>query len=42
MVDLADSQNKTAAPPEPDAAERRPLPRWAITLASVVGMLVLW
>ena len=39
MVDIADSQNKTA---EPDAAERRPLPRWAITLASVVGMLVLW
>ena len=42
MVDLADSQNKTAAPPEPDAAERRPLPRWAITFASVTGLLVLW
>ena len=42
MVDLADSQNKTAAPPEPDAAERRPLPRWVITFASVTGLLVLW
>ena len=42
MVDLADIQNKTAAPPEPDAAERRLLPRWSITLVSVVGLLVLW
>jgi NitT/TauT family transport system permease protein len=42
MVDIAQKQSKTAATPEPDAAERRPLPRWAITLASVVGMLVLW
>src|SRR5450759_3277177 len=42
MVDIAQKQNKTAATPEPDAAERRPMPRWAITLASVVCMLVLW
>jgi ABC-type nitrate/sulfonate/bicarbonate transport system permease component len=43
MVDIADNQNKTAAArPEADAAERRPMPRWAITLASVVCMLVLW
>jgi NitT/TauT family transport system permease protein len=42
MVDIADTQNKTAAAPEADAADRRPLPRWAITCASVVGMLVLW
>src|ERR1017187_10475458 len=42
MVDLADIENKTAAPAGADAGERRPLPRWAITLASVVGMLVLW
>ena len=43
MVDIADTQNKTAAaPPDADASERRPLPRWAITLASVVGMLMLW
>jgi ABC-type nitrate/sulfonate/bicarbonate transport system, permease component len=43
MVDIADNQNKTAAArPEADAAERRPMPRWAITLTSVVCMLVLW
>ena len=42
MVDIADTQNKTAAAPESDAAERRPLPRWAITFASVVCLLVLW
>src|SRR5271167_3992432 len=41
MVDIADSQ-KTAPPPQPDAVERRPWPRWAITFASVAGMLVLW
>jgi NitT/TauT family transport system permease protein len=41
MVDIADRQ-KTEAPPQPDAVERRPVPRWAITLASVAGMLVLW
>jgi NitT/TauT family transport system permease protein len=39
MVDIADTQDKSA---EPDAAERRPLPRWTITLMSVAGMLVLW
>ena len=33
--------NKTAAR-RAGPAERRPLPRWAITLASVVGLLVLW
>src|ERR1019366_5510501 len=42
MVDIANIENKTAAPAGDDAGERRPLPRWAITLASVVGMLVLW
>ena len=41
MADIADTQ-KTAAPPQPDVVERRPWPRWAITLASVAGMLVLW
>src|SRR5664280_2857257 len=40
MVDIADKQSETAAPP--DAAERRPLPRWAITLASVAGLLIFW
>src|SRR6202142_4184660 len=39
MADIA-TENKTTDAPDP--AERRPLPRWAITLASVVGMLVLW
>ena len=42
MTDVAQKQSKTVAPPQPDAAERRPLPRWAITLASVTGLLVLW
>jgi len=43
MVDIADTENKTAAAaPESDAAERRPLPRWAITLASIVCVLILW
>ena len=39
MVDIADAQDKSA---EPEAAERRPLPRWTITLMSVAGMLMLW
>src|ERR1022692_4096413 len=42
MVDIANIENKTAAPAGADAGERRPLPRWAITLASVVCVLVLW
>jgi NitT/TauT family transport system permease protein len=42
MADIADTQNKTAAAPQPEAAERRPLPRWAITCTSVVCMLLLW
>jgi len=39
MVDIADTHDKSA---EPDVVERRPLPRWAITLASVCCMLALW
>ncbi len=42
MTDIAQKQSKTVAPPEPDAAERHPLPRWTITLASVAGLLALW
>ena len=42
MTDVAHKQSKTVAPPQPDTAERRPWPRWAITLASVTGLLVLW
>jgi NitT/TauT family transport system permease protein len=42
MTDMAQKQSKTVAPPEPDAGERHPLPRWTITLASVASMLALW
>src|SRR5665811_1237502 len=42
MVDIANIENKTVAPPAADAAERRQLPRWAITFASIVCMLILW
>jgi NitT/TauT family transport system permease protein len=43
MADIADTRNKTAtAPPEAEPAERRPWPRWAITLTSIVCVLVLW
>jgi NitT/TauT family transport system permease protein len=41
MVDLADN-NKTADAPALDANERRPLPRWVITLISTACMLILW
>ena len=40
MADIADK--RAAEKPDVGAAERRPLPRWAITLASVVCALVLW
>ena len=39
MADIADTQ-KTMS--EAEAPERRPWPRWAITLASVICALVLW
>ena len=38
MVDLADNK----APPVVEPAERKPLPRWVITLASIAIMLILW
>jgi len=41
MVDIADTQNKASAP-DTAVSERRPLPRWMITLASIVVMLTLW
>ena len=41
MVDVADT-NKASAVPAIEPAERKPLPRWAITLASVVIVLLLW
>mgnify|MGYP001557986390 CR=1 FL=1 len=42
MVDIADKQSKTAAPPEAEPAERRALPRWLITTGSIAVMLILW
>ena len=42
MVDIANTEDKTAAPQQAELAERRPLPRWAITFASITGMLILW
>jgi len=43
MADIVGTQDKTAtASPDAEPAERRPLPRWAITFASIVGLLVLW
>ena len=41
MVDIADKRSKTAAP-QAAAGERQPLPRWAITLSSVICLLILW
>jgi NitT/TauT family transport system permease protein len=41
MVDVADTSKTTAAPAS-DPPERRPFPRWVITLASVAFMLILW
>jgi NitT/TauT family transport system permease protein len=40
MADIADSDKQVAAPAE--TPERRPLPRWLITLTSVICALVLW
>ena len=41
MVDLADN-NKTADTPVLEVNERRPLPRWVITLISTACLLILW
>jgi NitT/TauT family transport system permease protein len=40
MVDVADRQEKVAAREE--VAERKPLPRWMITVASVALLLIVW
>jgi len=40
MADIADK--RAAEKPEAESAERRPWPRWVITLASVACALVLW
>jgi len=40
MVDIANRQEKATAKAE--VAERRPLPRWMITVASVTILLIVW
>ena len=40
MVDIANRQEKAAAKEE--IAERKPLPRWMITIVSVVLVLIVW
>jgi NitT/TauT family transport system permease protein len=40
MVDIADRQEKAAAKEE--TGERKPLPRWMITVASVTILLIVW
>jgi NitT/TauT family transport system permease protein len=40
MVDIAGTQEKTAVKEE--VVERRPLPRWMITVASVAMVLIVW
>ena len=40
MVDIADRQEKAAAKEE--TGERRPMPRWMITVASVTILLIVW
>src|SRR5476649_2886671 len=42
MTDIANLENKTAAPTVADNVERRQLPRWAITFMSVTCLLLLW
>ena len=42
MVDIADRQEKAAAAQEAALAERKPLPRWMITLTSIAAVLILW
>jgi NitT/TauT family transport system permease protein len=41
MVDVA-RREKSAARPETEAVEPKPLPRWIITLASIAVVLILW
>jgi len=40
MVDIAHKQSDTA--PQTDAPERRPVPRWIVTLASIAAVLIFW
>ena len=42
MVDIANRNEKAAAAQDAGLAERKPWPRWVITLASITVVLVLW
>jgi NitT/TauT family transport system permease protein len=42
MADIADTRNKATAPQEAEPVDRRPLPRWVITLISICCVLILW
>jgi NitT/TauT family transport system permease protein len=42
MVDITDKQSKVADAPARVALERRQMPRPAITLISIVGLLIVW
>jgi NitT/TauT family transport system permease protein len=42
MADIAETQKQTAAAPQSEPAEKRYLPSWVITLASVCCALALW
>jgi len=41
MVDISDKHSDTA-PPQAEISERRPLPRWLITFASIAAVLIFW
>ena len=40
MVDIANRQEKAAAAPQAQSVERKPLPNWVITLASITILLL--
>jgi len=42
MADFADTRKDSAVPPQAEPAERRPLPRWVVTLISLCVALLLW
>lgn len=42
MVDISDKQTKAADESKMDALERRQIPRWGVTVFSVVCLLLLW
>jgi ABC-type nitrate/sulfonate/bicarbonate transport system permease component len=42
MADIADTRKDSAVPPQAEPAERRPLPRWVVTLISLCVALLLW